>query len=186
MAERPDPATLEQTLRSYIFSTNYAWNTGNIKEGVEIIGDGADSIVFPFGTEDVVKVYFEGTKFFPQLELYKEATNKGNEYCLSNRCLIKLDNKNFQVLINPIKNIYSFDKPDTLCAISKRISGNNPWVLSTDTLEPFHQLSKQFENELGISGIFIFDKNVKIARRFPFPTLIITDLCSNIDELKKK
>jgi hypothetical protein len=186
MAERPDPATLEQKLRSYIFSTNYAWNIGNIKEGVEIIGDGADSIVFPFGTEDVVKVYFKGTKFFPKLELYKEATNKGSEYCLSHRCLVKFDKKDFQVFINPIKNIYSFEKSDTLCAISKRISGNNLLGLSTDTLKPFHQLSKQFEDDLGISGIFIFDKNVKIARRLPFPALIITDLCSNIDELKKK
>ena len=188
MIERLNPAELEQQLIALKCNTSQGWYEWNIKNSASEIGSGSDSIVYPFKKDKVVKIYNESLPFLPQLELYQETTNEGSKLCKKEKHSIHLDGRSFRLFVNPINFVYAFGQSDTLCAISKRIPGKSLYdthLSDIDTIDQLNKLSSRLDEELGVKGISIIDGNIKVVNPYIFPRLIITDLCSSIERLRR-
>lgn len=190
MAERLNPAELEQQLVTFKWDPAKDWYEWNIKDSIRQIAAGADSIVFPLGKDNVVKVYKDGIKFLPQLELYMDVTNRGSKLLETEKHSIEhslwLLGRKFRVLINPIMGIYVFENSKTLCAVSKYISGKKLSSVSPDAPDMLWPLSHQLNEELDVKGISLSRGNVKVVSVFISPTLMVTDLCDSIGDLRRR
>jgi len=188
MTERLNPAELEQELKAFKRDTSTDWYEWNISDSVHEIGSGSDSIVFPYGKDKVVKIYKDGISFLPQLMLYQEITNEGFKLCKKQNHSIQIYGRSFRVYVNPINFVYAFGQSDTLCAISKRIPGERLFdshLSDIHTIDQLCILDSRLDEKLGVKGISIIDGNIKVVNPHTFPKLIITDLCSSINFLKK-
>jgi hypothetical protein len=188
MTERLNPAELEQKLVALKRDTSQGWYEWNIKDSASEIGSGSDSMVYPFGKDKVVKIYTESLSFLPQLELYQEITNEGSKLYKKENHSIQLDRRSFRVFINPINFVYASGQSDTLCAISKRISGDRLYdthLTNIDTIDQLNILNFRLNEKLGVKGISLIDGNIKVVNPYIFPKLIVTDLCSSIDCLRR-
>lgn len=185
MAERINPAELETNLlKSVYVDPNGSRQEDQIMARIEVVGRGWDSLVLPLGEEKVIKIYRKGLSFLPQLEFYREITNKaaGREW------KIKFGQKKHTVLVNPIDEIISYVNSGRLCAVSKRIFGEKlsmtPLSCSLAFESRVTELGRQLNNDLNVSGIVLDTVNLM------FPNdkqklIIVTDLCARIGILEK-
>lgn len=185
MAERINPAELENTLfKSFQLDPRGDRQEDVIMNGVEKIGAGWDSLVFPLGTENVIKVYRKGLEFLPQLEFYREITNKAS----AGEWKIEIDHKKHAVLVNPIDEIISCVNSGKLCAVSKRIFGERLSTIPLSYTLKFEsritELGHHLNNDLNVEGIALDLMNLMFPKDKE-NTVIITDLCARIGKLKR-
>jgi hypothetical protein len=189
MAERFNPAEVEQYLLSLKLDPGARrWNPDDIKFLSPFIAYGNDSLVFHFGPDEVIKVYMKGVDLLPQLEFYREVTNRASQLFEQRLEIVRAHGIDYPIFVNPIREIYAFGASDTLCAISKLVKGKALEDLGgyEDTDTDLHKFGESIASELGVEGIDLAPYNVIRDVGSGVLKLVITDLCTSIPKLRKK
>lgn len=158
---------------------------------------GADSFVFKNGKK-VFKFFRKDKVSFDNAYLYKEVTNGAVEIFKKEKHKIKLgENLAVRVKANPIDDIIFSnglsENPDVsglvaVCPYIKGIQLSNlddgiygNGLCGYSVSESLQNLENVLEKNLGVRGIFLISRNVKLNRR----GAMITDVSFNLGELKK-
>lgn len=191
MAEILHPANIEHYINSLKINPNLPVESNNLRENDGFIDDGADSMVYRYGDNRVIKVYKEGLDFLPQIQLYDEVTREASDLLKIERYNIHISKKDYRVRVNKIEKIFSFSDQNILCATSIRIPGIKLESLyfgsyEDENLESLSDLQDLLDHRIGVRGINLAICNVKLSPyRCHTPTFMITDLCGHIWSLKR-
>jgi hypothetical protein len=181
MAERFNPADIDQTLLSFKKDGRFSWEEAVYKSGVDLLARyGNDSTVFGLG-EDVYKVYRKGIKFLPKLLLYEEITNKASEMEWN----LDIGGTNYVVNVNPISDVYVRTDTNFLCARSKLIQGHKMVGMKEDSdtlIKAMRNLEGMMNTDLGTEGIKF---TMQLLMTTDENHLVVIDLCERIGHLRK-
>lgn len=160
--------------------------------GTRIGRRGTDSDVYLSSKGDTVyKIYSHLD--IDTVRLYMTTTDRARKIAEGFSISIpKFGEVSIQIL--PIDMVYFSRKHDRVVALSEFVSGENfEYGKYWDDMEQerefdrqLRMLSKKIEEDMGVEGVFIIDLNVKIRQtRSEKYELVITDLCSAIEDLKQ-
>lgn len=187
MAERVYPADIKSFVVSLKKSPDFQLDEANCKSDENLISSGADSLVFLYGSK-VLKVYPLGRMLLPQIQQYFEITNKASSVFNKKDHFLQISGINHLVKINKIDEVMFFPECNLLCTLSKLVRGDTMYDRDSDkddiTLGNLKLLSQEMNETLNTEGILLDTVNIKIVSTDPTDTLIVTDLCPRISELK--
>jgi hypothetical protein len=152
------------------------------------IASGTDSEVYLSG-QDVLKVYELNRKYW-KLRLYFNVTNRAARLTEKENFTVDLPSskKRLSLRVNPFISMRVCPVCDQVYGIAPFIPGRNleHAVNSLKLIEygiVLDDVSCTFENRLGVSGIRIISCNAKVLDS---NLLMVTDLCPNINNLRRK
>ncbi|MFC1625485.1 hypothetical protein ACFL1Q_00380 [Patescibacteria group bacterium] len=168
-------------------TTPIAWPCFESKEN-KALDYGEDSRVFRFGEEFVLKTYRGVSE--DRLSLYFKTTNYASEELEKNKLFLSLpfSKQSFEVTVNPFLEKRICDNCGNTKGLAPFVSGERLDKLNFrfDHLELFialRTLSGNLMDLFGVIGINIIPKNAKLGMD---DTIIVTDLCSSINNLNRK
>lgn len=177
---------IDQIISNILINQNLGLEYLNVKNGY-IVGRGADSFVIDYEGR-AYKFYGHGYGHKPvkpeKISLYQETTNKAKRFLETKKITFDVQDETYPLIVNSYDEILISNKYSVIVGNTPFIAGptmDEAKLAYNPVVDHFLiNTSVQINVQLGISGVNLLPSNIKLRSG----TLVITDLCPNVDKLR--